>query len=215
MAVRNESAIAETYEDRLWTLGVEPGEYMQYVEDMQDWIRQGIDQEYYSPDLPLLNRQYFHDVFIYGSAKKGMTRSWLLKNGSAFGVGYTVSDKFIMYRETVDNPESVVLLNGSNNSGAIYGEIYRVPVRNVMGLDFNLSNGTMFKRLKQTVRVKRGENFILHTCWMYVGLNGFWKEKINNPKAGRALTLCDRLGVTIGNRNVKYYNFQHKYLKKN
>lgn len=201
--------------DHLWNLGVPKEEYGTYVEDVRDWLREEVDREYYTPDLHILNRHYEHDVFVYGATKKNMKRSWIIgQEPTAIGVGYTVSDKFVMYREDSSQPDAIAFPCGDVKiSGALYGEIYRVPVKGIVNLDFFYNNGGLYKRLKQTIRVKRGDNYMLHTCWVYIGMKSFWGSRIDNPTTERKLLLCDPLSVTIGDRPVIYYNYQHKYEK--
>jgi gamma-glutamylcyclotransferase (GGCT)/AIG2-like uncharacterized protein YtfP len=208
--------MSEDYNASIWDLGVAEEYLVDYIDDLREWVHNSCDRGYYSPDLPTLNRYTHHDVFIYGSNKKNMGRPWLVRKGTPLGVGYTLSDKFVMYSETRDNPEAVILPSGTPSlCASVYGELYRITTEQLLRLDFNMSNRSQFMRIKQTIRVKRGNQYVNYMCWIYVGNRSYWGDKINNAdNSHKRLSLCEITSVNIGNRLIPYYNFQHKYTKK-
>lgn len=185
-------------------------EFMPDLEDFQADVKQAVSVGYYTPDIPVLQRNTHQDVFVYDTMKKGFGDEYIHRQDPIpIGIGWTSINTFRLYRYLTKNQnmDAVVLsCTIPNNMAPVYGEIYRVPTASIPYLDYAHSNGTINKRLKIPIKVKRGDDFAVLPCWMYVGLDSYWSRKL-----GSELMSCEKLASRAGFPHP-YYNFMKKYI---
>ncbi len=188
-----------------------------YIQSLREDINRCLDESAYTPDATNLQRWDYQDVFIIGTWKRGFKRHNILGNDvMALGVGYTNSKSFVMYRTSGSNNYPVVLIDQSNKvkTGAIYGEIWRIPTSNMFSLDFYESNTVESRRLRVPIKyIGTDGKFHTMSCWMWLGLRSVWNPKIDSPDKPRSLTICDV--QTMSNKTLgpefPYYNYMWRY----
>lgn len=101
----------------------------------------------YSPDMSWMTWKYARlPVFIYGTAKVGMSDHALMKKFPMLGSAHTVTETYSMYISKEN--EAVVFYepNSSYSKGRVYGEIFIVPPVVVLNLDNFYCQGEHFSR---------------------------------------------------------------------
>ena len=150
----------------------------------------------YTPDMPELNRQKYHDVFVYGTLKKGGGNAGLLRNTTYIGKAWTKVKCLRLLRTRNNLP--VVFFTSSPDGLAVQGELYRCPVETVRTLDELEGNGYLYKRRKIIVETEYGDDF---KAFMYFGI------KTSYPEEG--LTKCNIF--TRKSTGRQYYSYTPYY----
>lgn len=180
-------------------------------DDFRLFIKEGLRDTQYTPDVPILQLSTHQDVFIYGCMKKGFSHDATLgKSKIPLGVGWTKSDKFVMYRTTTlaENYPVILPTHASDLRAHIYGEVYRVPTDTILLLDNYESNGEYYKRVKLPVSIQvPGVNHskIERYIWVYVGLRSYWGDHLHTCE------LVDK--QTNFNNSYAYYSYKWSYEK--
>lgn len=179
-------------------------------EEFQEEVKQGLSIGYYTPDIARLQRLESQDVFIYGTMKKGFGNDEYINTNKedSLGIGWTSSNNLQLYRhlKPKGGVEAVAMASQiPTTTACLYGEIYRIPTASIIHLDWLMSNCTMYKRVMQSIKVQRGKNYVIHNCWVYLGLRTHF-----NSKLGTDLLPAEKL--TSNMFPHPYYNFQKKYV---
>lgn len=183
----------------------------EYLTSLQQDVHRIIEESYHTTDAPAIQRWDYQDIFVVGTWKKGFKRHSLLgEDIKPVGVGYTNSERFVMYRTLGTTNFPVILITDEKNGlgGAIYGEIWRVPTKKLFSIDFYESNTIESKRMKLPIRYYGMKGEILHTfAWVWVGLRNHWNSKL------KELILCERqVKNSKVDKDVKYYyNYMWRY----
>lgn len=169
-----------------------------------------VEDNYYTPDMPILYSQRRHLLFVYGTLKKGFIRHELLKLKKPMFVGdaWTQGDYYNMEYTNGASPYPVVLATHRNAGGKIHGEVYLVPPEAIVHCDFYESNGEYYDRKKVTVDITNANNPsvpLSTTAWMYEGNREHWSV----VKSKQKLRQADAL--TRKKDGAKYFTFMKKY----
>lgn len=176
--------------------------------ELSKTINEIVDDGRFTPDMPELNRQSHHYVFVYGTLRKGFYNHKLLGfNPRCIGVGYTHSDKFIMVRYGEGGYPVAVFSGDPKYRAKLYGEVYKVSPDQIRLLDYLESNKVMYTRVPLNidcyVKQYEGIDETIVTkpikAWTYLGVRDFWKNEILKL---RGIEIC-----TPHNGDSPYYLF--------
>jgi len=136
-----------------------------------------LEEGNYSDDIPKLNRQKYHYVFVYGTLKKGFRNHGIITDSPLVGCGFTTSRNFILYNErSAKFPVAMF----TNNGASLYGEVYRVEVEDIRTLDNLESNGVLYKRYPLEIQVYQSVGSMQKVkAWTYVGKRDWWDSRLN------------------------------------
>ena len=176
---------------------------------LSDWENY-MDTGYYTPDTARLQTYVNQDVFIYDNVKKGFGMESKIEtfNPKPIGIGWTSQNNLAIYRHIDKNGKVNGVLMENNVTGVgcqVYGEIYRVETAGIIYLDWMYSNGTRYKRSMVPIKIRRGDSYVIHPCWVYFAVKNYW-----TPKLGTDLFIAER--VTSSMYPAPYYNFMKKYV---
>lgn len=161
--------------------------------DIFDRVREGLgnfeEDGFYTPDMPQLLQQDFHNVFVYGSLREGFSNHRFMSNSRFVGYGVTTASKWVLTTVKGACPYPVALLTPrKDRQGRIFGEVYKVRPSTMRRLDCLESNGSIYKRWLTNITVatddKGGSKSI--SCWMYRGILNYWSTRTDR------LRICKR-----------------------
>lgn len=155
------------------------------IKEVRNWIAEQTWRGRATPDMAVLNKQFFHDVFVYGSLKQDFSCHRLLHSQAiALGTGWTMTPTMMMYENKKGGyPILMMAPRGGLN---IYGQIYRIPTENLIELDLYEQNGILFKRQQRYVfmidKVSREPKRV--NAWVYIGVTDYWLHHMDkqDPK---------------------------------
>jgi gamma-glutamylcyclotransferase (GGCT)/AIG2-like uncharacterized protein YtfP len=181
--------------------------------DFSRWLQSTLDDDYYTPDGPLLYMHEFQYIFVYGTLKHGFSRNTTLatNKGEIIGPAHTLAQGYSMHRTSSKYTYPVILSEvDKQKRGSVQGEVWKIPTRLIYDLDFIESNGEMYDRRKIGVEVLLGKQRKPHkmVAWAYIGRNDFWVTSTVKPK----LIPCELL-TSNKDPQHKYYAFMRKYEK--
>lgn len=169
-----------------------------------------VEDNYYSPDMPLLFSKHRHLLFVYGTLKKGFVRHGLLMTKKPVFVGdaWTVGEYFNMLYTNGKSPYPVVLPTHRNAGGKIHGEVYLVQPETLVQMDFYESQGVYYDRIRARIEITNANNPttpLTTDCWMYEGNREHWALVKTKQKLRQADTL------TRKKDGKQYFTFMKKY----
>lgn len=131
----------------------------------------------FTVDLPILNQFENHYVFVYGTLKKGFSRSQALTReprNEYCGIAMTDDKEFELVL-SADAGFPVALRDTGNTSrlAPISGQLWLVPTSMILKLDRVEGNGQMYFR--EYHKVTCGVNTV--PAFLYRGVNTFWRDK--------------------------------------
>jgi gamma-glutamylaminecyclotransferase len=157
-----------------------------------------LEEGNYSDDIPKLNRQKYHYIFVYGTLKKGFRNHRLILNAPLVGCGFTSARNFILYNER--NAKFPVALF-TNNGASLYGEVYRVEVEDIRTLDNLESNGIIYKRYPLDIQTYQSVGSMQKIkAWTYVGKRDWWDSRLSR---------LDLIPVSTDDK-FKYYYYKEQ-----
>jgi gamma-glutamylcyclotransferase (GGCT)/AIG2-like uncharacterized protein YtfP len=107
-------------------------------------------------------------VFVYGTLKKGLCNSSLLRTAEYVGTGYTVS---LFTMRTVGFP----IIFPAENGSPVFGEVFEVDDNTLKALDNLESEGRMYNREKiMVVLPDIGDAGQIEDVYVYVGNPDYW-----------------------------------------
>lgn len=169
-------------------------------------IRAKIEDNYFTPDMPMLYDKRRHLIFVYGTLKRGYLRHSLLKKPYYVGEGWTKFSHYHMEYTKGKNPFPVVTRRREGH--AIHGEVFLVPPESIVCTDFYESNGMYYDRIRTPVEITNANNLkepLVMDCWVYVGRKDHWDEH----RGKQGLRSCDTM--TRKKNGKKYFTFMKKY----
>lgn len=150
----------------------------------------------YTTDMPQLNMQRFHDVFVYGTLKRGGGNNSFLREATYIGKAWTKVKCLKLLKTKTNLP--IVFFTSSSDGLAVQGDLYRCPVETVRSLDQLEANGYLYKRRKVLVETEAADDF---KAFMYFGLKDAF--------SGDELTKCNIFTRKATSR--KYYSYTPYY----
>jgi gamma-glutamylaminecyclotransferase len=175
---------------------------------IQSFVRAKIEDNFFSPDMPMLYDKRRHLIFVYGTLKRGFIRHSLLKSPYYVGEGWTKFRHYNMEYTKGANPFPIV--TRKHNGHAIQGEVFLVPPETIVCTDFYESNGQYYDRIKTPIEITNANNIatpLVVDCWVYFGCKEHWEEY----REKQGLRSCE---VMTRKKNKKtYYTFMKKIFK--
>lgn len=169
-------------------------------------IQKKLDDGFYTPDQPALNRLKKVPIFVYGTLKKGYPLDEYLKDAEFYSGAMTIKNNFKMC--VTQNPRRmnfpVVFRSEAYDAGHISGEIYFVSPDMIPQLDFLEMNTISYHRdlvgveLNDFRHPKGGKMF----CYTYIGDNAWWHDRILKGEVQPVPVLARKK-----NPNYRYYYF--------
>jgi gamma-glutamylcyclotransferase (GGCT)/AIG2-like uncharacterized protein YtfP len=154
-------------------------------------MKNAINSNYFTPDMPEILLQDSHYVFCYGTLKHGFPRAEALEGTSKFlGSGWTRSTDMLMYNvRTKDSMAFPVVTDTKLRShditdfGPVFGDLYLVDTPTLLLLDMMESNTEMYERFLTNVDVhtkdEGGWKKRSISAWMYFGDPEYWADAKN------------------------------------
>lgn len=171
-----------------------------------------VEDNYYTPDMPLLYKKRRHLLFVYGTLKKGFLRHSMLKSKKPLfvGDGWTTASWYKMEYTNGKNPYPVATFDVQG--AKIHGEVYLVPPEAIVLCDFYESNGAYYDRRQVTIDITNANNPTVPLsvpCWIYEGNKKHW-DAVRQKQTLRQAQLLTRKKDGKG-----YYTFMKKYANGN
>lgn len=150
------------------------------------WLNRSVEENYYTPDMPDLQRTETNYVFLADNLMRGKARHHYLVNDDweYLGKAFTKSATYgiMMMHSTIEPVNPVYFEVVPNNEAAfIYGELYEVPPTLMVELDYHQANRLITKRKKVQV-VTRGSELEV-TAWTWLADVDYFTD----PKAADKL----------------------------
>lgn len=138
-----------------------------------------------TPDWLEIKRFENIPIFVFGQERAGGRFHSILKDSIWLGEGRTVTHSYLMERTEYDGPVVWHCKHTSVNSHSVHGDVYLVPPKVVLNLDFVNANNEMSRREKnfvwlydQPLKSKDGKGFRPSLkCWMWLGQEKFWEDQ--------------------------------------
>lgn len=169
-------------------------------------IQAKLDDNYCTPDMPMLYDKRRHLIFVYGTLKRGFKRFSLLKKPYYVGEGWTRFNHYEM--EYTKGNEPFPIVTRKRDGHHIHGEVFLVPPESIVCTDFYESNGQYYDRIRTPVEITNANNLnepLVMDCWMYIGRKSHW----DTYRAKQGLRACDVM--TRAKNKKTYFTFMKKY----
>jgi gamma-glutamylcyclotransferase (GGCT)/AIG2-like uncharacterized protein YtfP len=157
---------------------------------IQTFVQCKLDDTLNTGDVPALLDSKWQPVFLYGTLKHGYMRHRHLIGSYFLGNAWSRNTGFTMYiRSKIAYPYPVIFPAICEKAGAVFGEMYLVPPRTLITLDYIEGNGIQFTRTLKTFDLATRDNKQrTMAAWIYLSQREIWDDLINNKGVTQAST---------------------------
>jgi gamma-glutamylcyclotransferase (GGCT)/AIG2-like uncharacterized protein YtfP len=152
---------------------------------VHSFVQSHLDDVLHTHDTTALFRHRWHAVFVYGTLRKGFYRHRYMAKAHYLGTAWSRNTGYTMYIKRGVSPYPVIFPCINEPPGSIMGEVYLVPPKTILDLDFIEQNGVQYFRTYKTYDIhSRNEQPGSRTiaAWTYISSRDKWSDQLANKQ---------------------------------